>query len=264
MSRYETLEISSSDGGVAELTLSRPEVMNRFDEALVAELRAAIGELARDPSARAVVWSARGRHFSAGGDTDSMLAANSDHVQLMRQVDDGRALYRAFADFPKPLVVALHGHVFGVGTSLILTADAIVSAPKVQISDPHVQFGLVAGDGGCVSWPLHVPLIQAKRRLLWGEAISAEQAHRMGLVTELADTPDAVLPLARTLAEQVAALPPVAVQLTKRAFNKQLQSRIDDVFDLGFYLEAISTATSDVREAVAAFKEKRPGAWSGR
>ena len=263
MSPYQAVEVST-EGPVGVLRLCRPELHNRFDEVVFSEIGLALAGLEADTSVRAVVFASTGRTFSAGGDTETMLAANADLQVMLAQIDEGRRLFRAFADFTKPLIAALHGHVFGVATSLVLTADAVVSAPGVKIADPHVHMGLVAGDGGCVTWPASLPLVRAKRHLLWGEPLLAEDAYRLGLVTDLAEDADAVGPLAVELASQVAALPPVAVQLTKRALNKVLGSRIDDVFDTAFYLEAISISTADLREAVAAFKEKRPGRWSGR
>lgn len=262
MSAYTALT-PSREGAVAELQLSRPDVLNRFDATLLAELGPALAEAADDHSVRAIVLSSTGRHFSAGGDFESMLAANADHGQLMRQVDEGRKLFRTFADLTKPLIIALHGDVYGVGASLALTADAIVTTPTAKLSDPHVRMGLVAGDGGCVSWPANLPFIRAKRHLLWGEPITGQDAFQMGLVTDLVDTAEEVRKVALGLAAGVAELPPVAVQLTKRALNKHLHSRIDDVFDLGFYLEAISARTADVREAITAFQEKREGRWIG-
>lgn len=262
MTGYAALTLSRTDR-VAELRLSRPELLNRFDSTLIVELHSALRELRDDPETLAVVLSSTGKHFSAGGDFESMLAANTSHQVLMNQVDEGRDLFRAFADFPKPLVVALHGDVFGIGSSLIMTADAIVSTPTAKLSDPHVHMGLVAGDGGCVSWPVNLPFVRAKRQLLWGEPLTGQEAYEFGIVTELEDTAEQVRHRAFDLAERVAALPPVAVQLTKRALNKYLHARIDDVFDVGFYLEAISARTADVAEAVAAFKEKRKGRWTG-
>lgn len=262
MSAYTALTLSY-ESHVAELRLTRPDLHNRFDSAMFAELGPALQGLADDDKVRAVLLTSTGTTFSAGGDFDEMLAANGDHTTLMRQVDEGRRLFRTFADLPKPLVVAIHGDVFGVAASLALTADAIVAAPDVRISDPHVRIGLVAGDGGCVTWPANLPFIRAKRQLLWGEPLTGRDAYQLGMVTELADTAEDVQRVARELAAKVAELPPVAVQLTKRALNKYLHARIDDVFDLGFYLEAISSRTADVREAIAAFKEGRTGNWSG-
>ena len=263
MTRYQAVE-SSRDGPVGELRLCRPDVQNRFDGVLIGELGGALTELGDDPEVRAVVLSSTGKHFSAGGDTEEMLAGNADVQVLLAQVERGRRLFRAFADFPKPVVAAVHGHVFGVATSLVLTADAVVSTPGVRISDPHVHMGLVAGDGGCVTWPAQLPLVRAKRHLLWGEPLLAEDAHRLGLVTDLAADADAVRAEALRIAAEVAALPPLAVQLTKRALNKGFAARVEEVFDTGFYLEAISASSADLREAVEAFKDRRPGTWSGR
>lgn len=263
MAASDLYEISRSDA-VAELRLVRAEENNPFDEDLVRALPGALTGLAEDTAVRAVVLSSAGRHFSAGGDFETMLRGHDDLAYLMRGVDDGRRLFRAFADFPKPLVVALHGHVFGVGTSLILTADAVVATPTALLSDPHVRMGLVAGDGGTIGWPAHAGLLRAKRQLLWGEPLTGADAHRLGLVTELAETPDEVRSTALELAAAVAALPPVAVQLTKRLLNRSLQARTDELLDVGFYLEALSNRTDDVVEAVTAFKEKREGRWTGR
>jgi enoyl-CoA hydratase len=262
MSAYTALKLFR-DEHVAELRLDRPELLNRFDATLFRELGPALQELADDSKIRAVVFTSTGACFSAGGDFDAMLGANESHDVLMWQVDEGRRLFRSFADLAKPLVVALHGDVFGVGTSIVLTADAVVTSPTVSLSDPHVRMGLVAGDGGCVAWPVNLPFIRAKRQLLWGDPISGQDAFAMGIVTDLVPSAGEVRDRAFELAVQVAELPPVAVQLTKRALNKYLHARVDDVLDVGFYLEAISARTDDLREAVAAFKEKRAGNWSG-
>lgn len=263
MADYTTLTLST-DGHVGEINLSRPEVMNRFDGELLGELGPALSELGARRDVRAVVLTSSGKHFSAGGDTELMLAGNADLRDLMDQIDDGRRLFRTFADFSKPLVVAVQGHTFGVSTSLIMTADAVVSTPGALLSDPHVVMGLVPGDGGCVTWPANFPIVKAKRHLLWGEPLTAQDAYQLGVVTDLVDTPDEVAPRARELAAKVASLPPAAVQLTKRALNKVMHARIDEVFDTAFYLEAISAQTDDLREAVTEFKDKRPGQWQGK
>lgn len=251
--------------GVAVVELCRPELHNRFDHMLHNQLEAALESVAADSSARALVLCAAGRVFSAGGDAERMLAAGREdpHTRLA-EIDRGRSLFRRCAGFPKPFVVALSGDVFGVATSVVLLADAIVSAPGVRICDPHVHMGLAAGDGGVIAWPLNMAMTLAKRRLLWGEPLLAEEAHRIGVVTDLVDHPHEVRPKALALAARVAGLPPVAVQLTKRALNQAVDARIGEAFDLGFYLEAITLSTEDMTEAVTAFLEKRQGQWKGR
>lgn len=249
---------------VVEVELCRPELLNRFDMTLHRELGATLDELGADPDVRVVLLSSTGRVFSAGGDTGVMLEAAGDIAHRLGMIDEGRRLFRAVADFPKPLVVALAGSSYGLSSSLILAADAIVSAPAVEISDPHVLMGLAAGDGGCVTWPAAMGMVRAKRHLLTGDPMTAELAHRLGVVSDLVDTPGEVHPAALALALRMAAAPPLAVQLTKRALNKVLLARADQVLDVGFYLEGLSFGSDDLREAVAAFREKRSGNWTGR
>ena len=250
-------------GHVAEMRLCRADTLNAFDDVLVNELPGVLVELARDVDVRAVVWTSVGKHFSAGGDMQTILDGHADLNLLIRNVDDGRRLFRAFADFPKPLVAAVQGSSFGVATSLIFTSDAVVTTPTVRLSDPHVHMGLVAGDGGCVAWPVSAGLLRAKRRLLWGEPLSGQEAYDLGLVTDLVDDAAAVSDTAWSLAERVAALPPIATQFTKRTLNKALSDATDRVLDTGFYLEALSNRSADAVEAVSAFKEKREGRWTG-
>jgi len=262
---HRTLAVEiDANSGVAELRLNRPELLNRFDEALLDELGPALNELGAQTEVRAVVWTSTGKHFSAGGDLAEILAGHADPGHLAAGVERGKALYRAFAGFPKPLVVALHGHTFGVATSLVLLADAIVTTPTVKIADPHVHLGLVAGDGGAISWSVNLPLARAKRHLLWGEPLTGRQAYELGMVSDLVDGPDTVRTRAFELGAEVAALPPVAVQLTKQTLNVGLAARVDELLEIGFAHEATSNRTTDVLEAVAAFREGRPGRWIGR
>jgi len=260
-----TLQILVDEAtGVAELQLNRPDVLNRFDTALIDELCPALAELDEDTAVRAVVWTSTGKHFSAGGDMDDIVAGHDDPAHLAAGVARGISLYRAFAGFGKPLVVALHGHTFGVATSLVLLGDAIVTTPTVRIVDPHVHLGLVAGDGGAISWIVNLPLSRVKRHLLWGEPMTGQVAFDLGLVSDLVDSTEDVRAKAFELAARVAALPPVAVQLTKWTLNAGLAKRVDELLDVGFNYEAASQRTDDVLEAVAAFREGRPGRWQGK
>ena len=262
MSEWTALELIV-DCHVAEIRLCRPAILNRIDMVLHRELTEVFIELAARDDVRAVVFSSTGRFFSAGGDTDIMLDAASDMAKRLALLDEGRRLFRAIADFPKPLVVALQGNSYGLGTTLILAADAIVTAATIEFSDPHVVMALVAGDGGTVAWQSAMGMIKAKRHLLTGDPMTGEEAYRLGVVTDLVDDPAEILPTAHALAKRIAALPPLAVQLTKRALNKAMMARADEVLDISFYLEGITFGSDDLKEAVAAFKEKRPGVWKG-
>jgi enoyl-CoA hydratase len=248
---------------VAEVTLTRPEKLNAFDSELHHDFVDLLGTVGT-AGARAVLLSSTGKVFSAGGDFELMRQVHDDPVVRARVLDEGRQLIMRLIDLPVPVVVALHGDAIGLGASVVLGCDAIVAARTARITDPHVPIGLVAGDGGCLMWPQSVGMLRAKRHLLTGDPMPAEDAFAMGLVTDLVDTPDEVLPAARALADRIAALPPLAVQGTKRALNRVLQQRAGEVFDLSVQLEAGTAVSDDLLEAIAAFKERRPGNYQGR
>lgn len=252
------------DGSVAEITLSRPELFNRFDDVLHIELSAALESIRADEKVRAVVLASTGKVFSAGGDFDLMRAAQADVGTRLRIVDDGRRLLDALISLPQPLVIALHGAAIGLGATVVLTADAVVAARTASLSDPHVHMGLVAGDGGCLVWPQAVGMLRARRHLLTGDPVDASTAFAMGLVTDLVETADDVLPAARALATRIAALPPLAVQGTKRALNRVTQQRAGEVVDLALAHEETTLASQDLIEAIDAFQQRRPGSFSGR
>jgi enoyl-CoA hydratase len=259
----EALRLEQHDG-VAEITLCRPDLFNRFDDTLHVELTQALETLARDPQVRAVVFASTGKVFSAGGDFELMRAANADVSARLRIVDDGRRLLGALLEIPQPVVVALHGSAIGLGATVALACDAIVAARSATIADPHVHLGLVAGDGGCLVWPMAAGMLRARRHLLTGDPLDAETAYSFGLVTDLVDSPDDVLPAARGLAQRIAALPPLAVQGTKRALNRVSQQRAGEVAELSMAYEETTLASEDLLEAIEAFQQRRPGSYSGR
>jgi len=259
----ETLSFAI-DGPVGEITLTRPELLNRFDVALHRDFTELLLELRGRRDLRAVVLASTGKCFSAGGDFDLMLAARADIDVRTNLMDEGRLMFRLLADLALPVVVAMQGDAIGLGATVALSCDAIVASRTAAISDPHVAVGLVAGDGGCVVWPAAVGMLRAKRYLLTGDRLTAEEGWAIGLVTDLVDGPDDALPAARALAARIAALPPLAVQGTKRALNRVVQQRAGEVLDLSFALEGDSMASDDLAEAIAAFKERREPKYQGR
>jgi enoyl-CoA hydratase len=192
-----------------------------------------------------------------------MRAAHESMIVRQRIVDDGRALLAGLLDLRQPIIAALHGDAIGLGATVVLACDAVVASRTVRIADPHVCIGLVAGDGGCVMWPSSLGMMRAKRHLLTGDPLTAEDAYAFGIVTDLVDAPDDVRPAARALAARIATLPPLAVQGTKRALNRILQERSGEVTDLAFALETVTFGSDDLIEAIAAFKAHRDGRYEG-
>jgi enoyl-CoA hydratase len=251
-------------GSVAVLRLNRPELLNRFDEPMHAEFIAAVDEIAGDAGIRAAVLASTGKVFSAGGDFELMQRAHGDPALRQKIIGDAHRLLTGLLDLPQPIVAALHGPAIGLGATIVLSCDAVVAARRAQIADSHVAAGLVAGDGGVVVWPATAGILRAKRHLLTGDPLDAKAAHSLGLVTDLVDEPEQVLPASLELAQRIAALPPLAVRLTKRALNRGLLQRAGEVLDLSLAYEEATLASVDLLEAIAALKERRPGEFAGR
>ena len=262
MTDFDTLRLERA-GDVATLTLCRPELLNRVDQLAHRELMLAFRELQEMSGLRAVLFAAEGRVFSAGGDFDFMRQANADLKVRVEMIQEAQQVVQALLDVSPPIVVALHGDAIGLGATLVLAADAVVTHAAVRIADPHVAIGLVAGDGGCLVWPQAIGMMRAKRHLLTGDPITGDDAHRAGLVSDLVER-DAVADAARALAERLAALPPLAVQGTKRALNEVLRHRFAEVMPISLAHELTSLGSDDLREAIAAFKERRTPTYAGR
>lgn len=259
-----TFSIAMIDDHVAQLTLNRPDVMNRFDATLHTEFTAALDTLRHDTQIRALVIASTGKIFSAGGDFDYILRQNTDIEERTAVNNESRELFESLINLPMPVIAAVQGPSVGLGTTIALACDAVVACRTARLSDPHVAIGLVAGDGGCVTWPQAAGMLRARRYLLSGDAIEASDAYLMGLVTDLVDTPADVIPAAQALAGRIAALPPIAVRGTKRALNQITRQRTNEVLALSLSQEALSIASEDLVEAIAAFRSKRAPVYRGR
>ena len=258
-----TLSVSIDDG-VAEITLNRPDILNRFDRELHEALPETLDALNGCADVRSIVLASSGRVFSAGGDFDLIKSSHDDLLSRIESHERGKRLVRSVLTVHAPVVVALHADVYGVGATVALNCDAVVATPGVKIADPHVRVGLVAGDGGAVAWPAAAGMVRARRHLLTGDPVLAEDAYAWGMVSDLVDTADDVLPKAREIARQMADLAPLAVQGTKRSLARLSLARVYEVLDYSFAQQAITSASDDVLEAIAAFKEKRPPKFQGR
>jgi enoyl-CoA hydratase/carnithine racemase len=263
MQTYQGLRFEI-EGHIARITLNRPDVLNAIDDVLHEELLRVFLDIRGNTQLRAVLFASTGKAFSAGGDLNEVARLQADAARRAAMCDGGLRIVHALIDIPVPVVVALHGDALGLGASVVLGCDIIVASRTARIGDPHVKVGLVAGDGGCLFWPAAIGMNRAKRYLLTGDLLSAEDAWRLGLVTDLVDSPEEVLPAAEKLAGRVASLPPIAVRGTKQSLNALLKARAREAFDLSMAYEYQSGGSEDVLEAVAAFKEKRKPVYRNR
>ncbi len=258
----ETIGIERS-GHVLTVTIDHPDsVMNAVDATLHHDLAELFRTLKQESEARAIVLTGTGRAFSAGGDMN-WFPQLRDPARMHALRREAKQIIWDQLDVEVPIVCALNGPAVGLGASIALLCDVIVMADTAAIIDPHVQVGLVAGDGGAAIWPLLLGPLAAKRHLMLGAPLTADEALRLGVASEVcgADEIGAVgLAWATRLAEQ----PPLAVQGTKIAVNQQIKQALLTSFDVSTALEMTCFVSQDHIEAVDAFVTKRTPEYRGR
>jgi enoyl-CoA hydratase/carnithine racemase len=165
-----------------------------------------------------------------------------------RTIAHGRELVLGMARCRVPVVAAVNGPAVGLGCSLVALSDVVYIAENAYLSDPHVQVGLVAADGGPLTWPLHTSLLLAKEYAITGARIPAERAVQMGLANHVVADPVAE---AKTCAERIAALPQLAVESTKRLLNLHLERAVLATLDFAMGAEHASFDTDDFATRIA-------------
>jgi enoyl-CoA hydratase len=241
---------------IAFISFNRPEKLNAVNQSVSDDIPRVLRWFRESQDADVAVVTGEGRAFSVGGDLQLIQDINADpDVQLPDLIKTGGDLVRAHLDLDKPIIAAINGRAMGAGATFALLCDYIIMERQAQLSDGHLMGALTAGDGGALIWPLAVGLTRAKRYLLTGDWITAEEAERIGLVTEVVETGDA-LPRAIEVATRLAGAPQVPLRFTKRALNLWLWQGLP-IFEQSLALEAISIARSEVNDVAEKIRTTR-------
>lgn len=253
------------EGGVAIVTLNRPEVLNAFDDELGFAVLDAVRRAADDPAVRCIVITGAGRAFSSGED----LGALSEGYAAGRAPDLGSTLrdrynplIRAIRAAPKPVVAAVNGVAAGAGASLALACDFRIASEHAKLVIAFVKVGLVP-DSGAVWWLTKmVGASKAWELSATGDPLSAEQAFAMGLFHRVVPA-DQFESEWRTFAAELAAGPTRAYALMKRLVEDATHVTLDEQLDREVDAQAAAGRTNDHMEGVKAFLEKRPPEFRG-
>ncbi len=254
------------DGALAVITLDRPEVLNAFDEALTSALAVAIDAVATDAAVRAVVITGAGRAFSAGQDLrDRFLkvVAGEDLAlgnELRRRYHPAIAALR---EMRKPVVAAVNGVAAGAGLGIAVACDVRVASSSAVFRAAWTRVGLVPDAGSAYFLPRIVGWGRATDMILTGDAVSADEALRMGLVTRVwpdAEFSDAWRKYARALAEGATE----AYALSKEGLNAAWDRNFASFLELESSLQDRAGRTRDYAEGVRAFTSKTPAKFEGR
>jgi enoyl-CoA hydratase len=251
------------DGRVLYATFNKPDAMNAIDHVLQFDLDRLFLDVGEDDETHVLVITGAGRAFSAGGNVDSMQKLIDDPQLFRKEADKGKQRIFAMLDCPKPIIAKVNGAAIGLGATIALFSDIVFAAEHAKIADPHVQVGLVAGDGGAVIWPALLGYARAKHHLFTGEPMTGAEAARIGLIYKAVPSEEldkAVDEYAQRLASGASK----AIQWTKLSANIGLKHLAQQVLDASFAYELMSQQTADHQEAANAFRENRKPHFSGR
>jgi enoyl-CoA hydratase len=256
---YPNLELDRPASGVLRLTLRAAGRLNAVSGAMHGQLAAVWRSIGDDDETRVVIVRGSDGAFSAGGDLELVDEIARDPEARRRVFHEARDLVYNIVSCPKPIVSAMTGPAVGAGLAVGLLADISIATPSARIIDGHTKLGVAAGDHAVLVWPLLCGLAKAKYYLLLCEPLDGVEAERIGLVSLC--VPDAELEArALEIATRLARGAQPAIRHTKLALNNWLRLA-GPTFDASLALEFLDFAGPDVREGVAAVREKRPPAF---
>ena len=244
------------DGPIRVVRLNRPDELNATNHVLHQGLAELFPQLDADREARAVVLTGNGRAFSAGGDFDYLDELIADPALRRQSLTHGRQIVLGMTQCRVPVVAAVNGPAVGLGCSLVALSDIVYMAQSTHLADPHVLLGLVAADGGPVSWPLLTSLQLAKEYALTGDRIPAQRAAEIGLVNHVCPD-DEVFDQALACARRIAELPQRAAEDTKRILNIHLEKAVLATLDFALGAEERSFDTAELRANLDRLRARR-------
>ena len=261
---YKCLLYAMQDG-IATLTLNRPERLNALGDTLREDLYDAVTKSAADPDVRVLVITGAGRGFCSGGDVKSMSerergAAASPISDKLAPVRDRVVL--AMRDCPKPIIAAINGAAAGAGMNLALACDMRIASITAKFSQAFVKRGIAPDWGGSWLLPRIVGTAKACELIFTGETIDATEALRLGIVNAVT-APEELMTETYKLAGKIAAGPPVAIALSKRAIYHNQDVDLRSGLEFETFAQGVCRETEDSKEGVRAFMEKRAPVFRG-
>jgi enoyl-CoA hydratase/carnithine racemase len=244
-----------SEGPIRIITLNDPDRLNAMTDPLHDALIDVWPKIMRDEEVRVVILTGAGRAFSAGGNIPGFIK-NYEEVPYRRAgMRAARLLVDHMLACHVPVIAAVNGPAVGLGCSIAVASDLVLIADTAFMADTHVNIGLVAGDGGVVTWPFMMSMLKAKEYLFTGERIPAQLAVELGLANRVVPA-DSLMDEALTLARKLAEQPAQALQETKRSLNLHLQHAALKVLPFAISAETESFSSPEIVATIENFKKK--------
>jgi len=257
-SMTDNLLISFPAQGVGLIQLNRPNVLNALNTQVLSQLAAELDRLNCDDAVRCVVLTGSSRAFAAGADIDELqLAAQGKFPEQERQM-----AWKAIREFPKPLIAAVNGFALGGGCELMMNADIVIGAASAKFGQPEVNLGLMPGAGGTQRLTRLVGKAVAMKLMLSGEIISAREALRIGLISEVVQ-PEVCLDRSLALAATIASKAGTATRAIKAAILNSYEVGLVEGLDQERAEFLRLVVAEDAAEGISAFQQKRKPAFPG-
>jgi methylglutaconyl-CoA hydratase len=257
---YKTLQLAQ-DAGIATITLNRPDKRNAISYELIDELLAGLDKVANS-SALVLILTGAGKAFCSGMDLENLRAlVGRSHEQSLKDSEIMARLFRSLYDFPRPTIAAVNGAAIAGGCGLATLCDFTLAAPEAKFGYTEVRIGFVPA---IVSTFLlrQVGEKVARDLLLTGKIIGADEAYRIGLINEIVPA-DKLIERVRELASQLMENSPASLICTKRLLSDHARGELDAQIQSAVRENAAIRATSDFREGISSFLEKRKPRWGG-
>jgi len=256
---YENLIIEKQEG-IATLTINRPEVLNALNTETLKELKKAFCELDSDAEVKVIILTGTGKAFVAGADISEMRPLNAAQGREFGLL--GQKVFTSVENLSKPVIAAVNGFALGGGTELALSCDLIYASEKAKFGQPEVGLGVTPGFGGTQRLPRRVGTAMAKELIYTGRMIRADEAKAIGLANKVV-APEALMEEVMGLAQEIASKGQVSVRMAKTAINRGMDVDINSALTIEADAFGLCFASSDQKEGMAAFVEKRKPEFTG-
>jgi enoyl-CoA hydratase len=257
---YETIKYEVGEG-IATLTIDRPKVLNALNMQVLAELLDAAGRASADDAVKVVVLTGEGKAFVAGADIGQMKDFGTREGLAFG--DLGHSVLLTFETMDKPVIAAVNGFALGGGTEISLGCDFIYASEKAKFGQPEVNLGIIPGFGGTQRLARTVGMNKARELIYTGEIIDAQEAKRIGLVSEVF-APEALMDEVRGKARLLMSKGPVALATAKRVMNKGCDLTLDSALEFEKQAFGGLFGSEDQTEGMTAFVEKRAPEFKNR
>lgn len=256
-----SIDLDLLEGGIALITINRPEKRNAMDEAHYRGLSQAWQRVRDDAQIRVAVVTGAGQvSFSAGADLKSFVGRSVPMADLWLTQKD--QLLNRGLEVWKPVIAAVNGYCLAGGMTLLLATDIRIAVPTATFSLAEVKRGIIAGNGGTQRIAAQLPHAIAMELLLTGDSIDAATAERWGLINRIVP-PDQLIDTALALARRIAANAPLAVQAAKELALRAPELGLAAGLRMEQFVNRMLAGTEDAREGATAFAEKRPPVFKG-